>query len=421
MHKPLPNAAPDWCDTDPESLSASAAQTRIADAITPLRETETVALRAALGRVVARDIATTVAVPNHTNSAMDGYGLHSQNRASAQLRLKILGDALAGKPFGGEVKKGQCVRITTGAVLPVGCDCVVIQERVTRTGDELILPAEVAENLRDGANVRQAGEDLAVGDVAIARGQRIAPAHLGLAASLGIVELPVMRRARVAFFSNGDELRGVGSGKLAEGELYDSNRYTLYGMLARLGVESLDFGVIPDAPTQIADALRSAAECADVVISSAGASVGEADYLRDALLQNGQLIFSKVAIKPGRPLTFGKLGDSLFFGLPGNPVSVMATFEIFVKPALRLLGGESEVTPLRFTAKTAAKLRKRAGRAEYQRGILQTVGSETVVQSTGEQGSGKLSSMGHANCFIILPTDCDGVAAGEWVEVQPFG
>ena len=251
-----------------------------------------------------------------------------------------------------------------------------------------------------------------------------APSHLGLAASLGFSELPVLRRPRVAFFSTGDELRSVGT-PLKTGELYDSNRYTLYGMLSELGVEMVDMGIVPDDPIAIRVAFEQAAECADMVITSAGASVGEADYVRQTLNQTGEVIFGKVAIKPGRPMAFGRVsksgGDSLFFGLPGNPVSVMVTFQIFVKPAIRLLAGEAAVAPLRLMVKTESALKKRPGRAEYQRGVLSTdAGGATVVRSTGEQGSGILSSMGEANCFIILPTDSAGVAAGDVVEVQPF-
>ena len=417
----------DWCDSDPQSVSAERARRLIGQAVVPLGQVESVAVRAALGRVAAADVKSAVRVPNHTNAAMDGYALAAGDLPGAgqkRKKLRVIGVSLAGKPFTGEVGEGRCVRIMTGAVMPAGTDSVVIQERVDPAGDggsdnDAVI---VSAGEKPGANVRRAGEDLQVGAVAIAAGRRFTPSHLGLAASLGFAELPVVRRPRVAFFSNGDELRAVGR-PLASGELYDSNRYTLYGMLSELGVEMVDMGIVPDNPAAVGAALAQGAACADVVITTAGASAGEADYIRETLERLGEVIFHKVAIKPGRPMVFGKLGDSLFFGLPGNPVSVIATFEIFVKPALRQLAGECAAEPLRIKAKTTTPLKKRPGRAEYQRGVLAAAAADgvMVVRSTGDQGSGILSSMGEANCFIILPTDSEGVAAGEMVEVQPRG
>ena len=415
---------PDWCDADPASISAERAQQLIAEAVAPVVQVETVAVRAALGRIAAADVKSAVQVPNHTNSAMDGYALAGRGLAGGKLpdkkfqgiKFQVTGVSLAGKPFDGEVGEGQCVRIMTGAVMPAGTDSVVIQERVERAGDTIT----VQRGEKPGANVRRAGEDLGIGDVAIAAGCRLGPSHLGLAASLGFSELPVLRRPRVAFFSNGDELRSVGHA-VAGGELYDSNRYTLYGVLSELGVEMVDMGIVADDAAAVGAAFEHAAACADAVVTSAGASVGEADYIGQTLGRMGEVIFHKVAIKPGRPMVFGKLGHSLFFGLPGNPVSVMVTFEIFVKPALRRLAGEVAVEPLRLMVKTTSPLKKRPGRTEYQRGVLSTdADGATVVRSTGAQGSGILSSMGEANCFIILPTESEGVAAGETVEVRPF-
>ncbi len=413
-------ASADFCDTDPSALSAEDAHLLIRNSITPIPQIETVALRAALGRVVATDVTSAVQVPNHTNAAMDGYALRGRDLpARGSRKMRVIGVARAGEPLDGTVGEGQCARIMTGAVMPAGSDSVVIQERVERSGDTITVEA----GEKSGANVRRAGEDLEIGDIAIAAGRRLAPSHLGLAASLGFAELPVRRRPRVAFFSNGDELRPLGR-PLALGQLYDSNRYTLHGMLSELGVEMVDLGIVPDDAEAVDAALRQAGECADMVITSAGASVGEADHIRQTLSRIGEVAFSKVAIKPGRPLAFGKLGDhSLFFALPGNPVSVMVTFRIFVRPALALLAGEraDAPLPLRLPAKTAGALRKRPGRTEYQRGVVYTdADGATVVRATGAQGSGILHSMGEANCFIILPTDCADVAAGEQVEVQPF-
>jgi len=416
MNKPA--SAP--CDADPAAVSAEHAQKLIRQAVTPVAQIETVELRAALGRVLAADVVSRAPVPNHTNSAMDGYAFRGRDLPQrGDKTFALIGAAMAGKPFGGEVGAGQCVRIMTGAVLPAGADSVVAQERVARSEDGVRMRA----GEKTGANIRRAGEDLEVGAVAIRAGRRLAPSHLGLAASLGLCELPVFRRPRVSFFSNGDELRALG-GALEIGELYDSNRHTLHGMLAQEGAEAADFGIIGDDAEALAGALAQANRGADMVITSAGASVGDADYVKDILTQLGKIEFWKVAVKPGRPLIFGRLlaggGSSLFFGLPGNPVSVMVTFEIFVKPAIRRLAGEIASEPPRLPAKTASALQKRPGRAEYQRGILSADAGGLTVRSAGEQGSGILRSMGDANCFIILPNDSAGVAAGEWVEVRPF-
>ena len=405
------------CDFDPMSITADQATVKILQAIEPIRVVETVAIRSALGRVLAEDLISRVNVPNHTNSAMDGYALNgAELPTQSSQSFELAGVAFAGKPYKGEVAKGQCIRIMTGAVMPKGTDSVVIQERVeVGDGQILVHPGE-----RQGDNVRYAGEDLKAGDVAIPAGVRLGASHLGLAASLGFAELRVLRRPKVAFFSNGDELKPIGSA-LEVGELYDSNRYTLYAMLTDLGVDLIDLGVIPDDANAIADAFKTAASCADMVITSAGASVGDADYVKQTLDELGKVSFWKVAIKPGRPLSFGSIDQSLFFGLPGNPVSVMVTFALFVKPALKKLAGEKFSVPLKMTIKTLSKLKKRPGRTEYQRGILSLNDKgETVVRSTGEQGSGILSSMSLANCYIILPTDSDGAQAGDYVEVQPF-
>ena len=405
------------CDFDPMSISADLATKKILEAVNPISVVETVSLRAALGRVLAADLRSTVEVPNHTNSAMDGYALGGDALPEqGEKSFRVVGASFAGKPFHQTVAPGECVRIMTGAVMPQGTDSVVMQERVQTEGETII----VRPGNRKGDNVRYAGEDLKKGDTAIPAGIRLGASHLGLAASLGCAELSVVRRPRVAFFSNGDELRPIGS-QLAVGELYDSNRYTLYAMLTDLGVEMIDLGVVRDDEEAIAEAFKTAASCADMVITSAGASVGDADYVKQTLDRLGDIDFWKVAIKPGRPLSFGSLGESLFFGLPGNPVSVMVTFQLFVKPALKRLAGEKYSVPLKLNVRTLSKLRKREGRAEYQRGILSlNEEGETVVRSTGEQGSGILSSMSLANCCIILPTDSVGAEAGDWVEVQPF-
>jgi len=405
------------CDFDPKSISVEQALLQIMAQIKPVTQVETIALRAALGRVIAVDLQSRVKVPNHTNSAMDGYAVAgSELPVKNQQDFVIAGISFAGKPFRGEVAAGQCVRIMTGAVMPVGCDTVVTQERVVRNED--IITVNAGEQA--GSNVRQAGEDLEVGDVAISKGIRIGPAHLGLAASLGFSEIPVYRKPRIAFFSTGDELKSVGE-QLETGELYDSNRYTLYGMLTEAGVEIVDLGIVRDDPQGIRKAFIEAADCADMVITSAGASVGDADYVKQTLDELGAVSFWKVAVKPGRPLAFGTVDKSLFFGLPGNPVSVMVTYQIFVRQAIRKLSGEIQQQALMIKVPLSSQLKKRRGRVEYQRGVLlKNALGQTEVATTGEQGSGILHSMSVANCFILLSAESEGAGPGDLVEVIPF-
>ena len=346
---------------------------------------------------------------------MDGYAVRAEDLESKQ-PLTVIGTAWAGKPYVGALAEGQCVRVMTGAIMPESSDTVVMQEQVELNDHKIRLAA----GQKAGQHVRKAGEDLVRGQVALAGGRRLAPADLGLIASLGIGEVNVLRRPRVAFFSNGDELRSIGQ-TLSPGEVYDSNRYTLHGMLSRAGMALTDLGVVPDDREEICAAFQSATGIADVLITSAGASVGDADFIQEVLDELGEVHFWKIAMKPGRPLAFGRVGDALFFGLPGNPVSVMVTFYQFVLPALRRLAGERRIVPLRLHASTTTALRKRPGRTEFQRGILsQNSNGQLEVGITGGQGSGILSSMSEANCFIVLPAECDGVAAGQTVVVEPF-
>ena len=403
-------------DYDPNSMPVAKAREFIFRFLEPLRSTERVAIRAALGRVLAEDVVTPLDVPSHRNSAMDGWALRAADLAPAgETMLTEIGASFAGRPFAGTVGAGQCVRIMTGGVVPEGADTVAMQERARAQGKSITLAA----GLKPGQNVREAGEDLARGSIALRRGRRVRPAELGLLASLGIGEVAVYRRLRVAFFSTGDELKGIGS-VLGAGEIYDSNRYTLYGMLTRLGYEVLDMGVVRDDPALLERAFREAAANADVVITSGGVSVGEADYVKSMLAQLGEVVFWKIAMKPGRPLAYGKIAGAHFFGLPGNPVSVMATFYQFVRDALLLLMGAHPVEPVpTFRATCMVKLKKAPGRTEFQRGILaQAVDGTWSVRPTGEQGSGILKSMSDANCFIILGDVVGDVEAGTPVEVQ---
>ncbi len=405
------------CDFDPSAVTVDQARSHIHETVVAVRDIETLDLYSSLGRVAATDIISGADVPNHTNSAMDGYAVNGLDLVESGARaLEMVGASFAGAPFRGAVRPGECVRIMTGAVMPTGADTVVMQERVeVNQRKVMIYPGE-----KRYGNVRYAGEDIKAGDVVIPSGQRIGASQLGLLAATGNSQIPVFRKPRVAWFSNGDELKPVGA-PLLPGEVHDSNRYTLHAMSGSLGVDRIDLGIVRDDPDAIGEAILEASKQADIVIATAGASVGDADYIREVITRLGAVRFWKVAIKPGRPLSFGKLGNSLFFGLPGNPVSVMVTFRIFVEPAIRQLSGEKYSVPVVLKMRTTTDLRKRPGRMEYQRGIMSLNDQgETVVASTGEQGSGILSSMSRANCFIILPDDCDGVPAGEWVEVQPF-
>ena len=403
-------------DYDPNSMPVAKARAFIHRFLTPVQGTLRVPVRSALGRVLAEDILSPVDVPSHRNSAMDGWAMRGADLAAdRESTLEEIGVSFAGKPFGGRVAAGQCVRIMTGGVVPEGADTVVMQERAKANGKSVTFGG----GNKTGQNVREAGEDLKKGSVALKKGRIVRPAELGLIASLGIGEVAVYRPLRIAFFSTGDELKSIGT-TLGEGEIYDSNRYTLHGMLTRLGCEVLDMGVVRDDPPALEAAFREAAANADVVITSGGVSVGEADFVKTMLTRLGEVVFWKIAMKPGRPLAYGRIGGAHFFGLPGNPVSVMVTFYQFVRDALLVLMGADPVVPVpTFRATCTAKLKKAPGRTEFQRGILTRAADGTLqVKPTGEQGSGILKSMSDANCFIILDDATGNVEAGTSVEVQ---
>ncbi len=405
-------------DYDPNALHVDKAREVIRSFLVPIREAERLPVRLALGRILAEDIVSTMNVPAHDNSAMDGYALrHADLAGDGPTTLKVIGTAFAGKAFGGAPAKGECVRVMTGAVMPTGCDTVVIQEIVKAEGDIALIPP----GQKQGQNRRFAGEDLTLGNVVLKCGQAIRPAELGLIASLGIGEVTVRRRLRVAFFSTGDELVSVGT-PLKEGQVYDSNRYTLWGMLARLDVEIIDLGVVPDDPHSLEYAFNDAAAKADVVITSGGVSVGEADFTRKLLGEMGEVLFWKIAMKPGRPMAFGKIGKAHFFGLPGNPVAVMVTFHQFVRDALLRIAGRTDDTTLPLLrVPCTSTIKKSAGRTEYVRGrMTQGPAGEWQVAITGSQGSGVLRSMSEANCFIVLGHEQAGVKPSDAVSVQVF-
>tara|TARA_B100001996_G_scaffold269686_1_gene210936 strand:+ start:513 stop:1784 length:1272 start_codon:yes stop_codon:yes gene_type:complete len=405
-------------DFDKNSITTDRALDEIFDAISPIAEYETIPIRDGLNRILADNIKSNINVPSARNSAMDGYAINKKDIPNKNTnRLKIIGKSLAGNPFTKSIKKGECVRIMTGAVMPSGADTVVIQEHISlsNSNTEIIIDNDTQPE----ANVRQAGEDISKDSKVLFKGKNLAPADIGLLASLGLPKIPVIRKLKVAFFSTGDELRSIGE-KLIDGEVYDSNRYTLHAMLSRLNVEIIDMGVIKDNKKLLSNAFNEAEEKADLLITSGGVSVGEADYVKDVLENKGNINFWKVAIKPGRPLTFGNLGNTIFFGLPGNPVSVMVTFYQFVQPAIKKLSGDISNLPLTLKVLSTSKLKKKPGRVEFQRGIIEKDNNKITVRKTGSQGSGILSSMSDANCFIVLPLDSEGVEPGDLVDVQIF-
>lgn len=404
-------------DLDPDSLPYDVALKNILATVQPVTGTESLALQNALNRVLSTDLVAPMNVPPSANSAMDGYAISSADiPASGTRRLQLVGSACAGKPYHGKVNTGDCVRVMTGAVIPDGTDTVIMQENVQVSETSVTIDARAVK----GDNIRVAGEDCRKGDGLLRAGTLLTPAALGLIASMGIGQITVNRRPKVAIFMTGDELRSPGE-PLQAGQIYDSNRHTVYGMLSRLDVEIIDMGIVRDNLQALEAAMQTAADSADAIVTSGGVSVGDADLVRQVIEKLGTISFWKVAIKPGRPLAFGKIGNAWLFGLPGNPVSTMATFYLFVQPALQRLMGQTPAQPVTFRATCVSNLKKRPGRLEYQRGILtRNHNGDAIVSKTGAQGSGILSSMAQANCFIVLPIENDGVIAGDPVEVLPF-
>ncbi len=422
MSKIQPTPPQDCYSSDPALLPVAEARARIDAFVTSISGVERVALRDALGRILAEPVISPVSVPGHTNSAMDGYAFAGTDLPpEGHRRLRVLGTAWAGRPYPGQVLPGAAVRVMTGAVMPEGADTVIMKEQVDEGIDAQGETIIVGGGHRAGQNVRQAGEDIAMGSLVLDEGKRIGPAELGLLASLGIGEVNVKRRVRVAFFSTGDELRAVGE-TLEPGDVYDSNRYILYGMLTRLGIETIDMGVVRDEPEAVRNAFREAARLGDVIVSTGGASTGEADYIAQTLTELGEVRFWRVAIRPGRPLAFGRVENALFFGLPGNPVAVMVTFYQLVQPALlRVMGSRDPQPNPTLRATCVSRLRKKPGRVEVYRAVLEhDVDGRPTVRSTGKTGSGLLHTMSDANCFILLPEDGESVEPGAEVEVQPF-
>ncbi len=409
---------------DPNALPVAKAQEFVARFVVPLKvqATERVALRAALGRTLAQNVISPIDVPSHDNSAMDGYAVRSAElSANEATQMKVAGTGYAGVAYNKAVPAMHCVRIMTGAIMPEGCDTVVPQEFCKSVNDFVLIPAGV---VKLGDNRRLRGEDIPLGSIALSPGKLIRPADLGMLASLGQAEVSVYRKLRVAFFSTGDELRSIGEA-LNEGCVYDSNRYTLYGMLARLGFDIIDMGVVRDEPAALEAAFRSAAECADAIITSGGVSVGEADYTKRMMKELGEVAFWKIAMRPGRPMAFGKITSNgrtaALFGLPGNPVAVMVTFYHFVRDALLAMQGNTVMPLPLMRAISTEAMRKKPGRTEYQRGVVKPrADGRFEVQITGSQGSGILRSMSEANGFVVLHHEQGNVNAGDEVDVLLF-
>ena len=404
---------------DPQALSVPAVNEFLERLVDPVGEVEEVPVVDALDRVVAQDIVSPISVPPHDNSAMDGYAFAgSQFQPGEMLTLQVVGTAFAGKAWQGAVSAGQCVKIMTGAIMPAGLDTVAPQELVQESGDgRICVPPGL---LQPGDNRRLKGEDLRAGEPALRQGARLTPAACGLVASLGLKSVPVYRRLRVAYFSTGDEIMSLGEAP-REGAVYDSNRYTVLGLLKRLGCQVIDVGVVRDDPALLETAFRDAAAQADAIITSGGVSVGEADYTKAMMKKLGDVAFWKIAMRPGRPMAAGRIDSSVLFGLPGNPVAVMVTFLAFVRPALLRMMGSHETQPPLLRARSAVPIRKKAGRTEYQRGVVQRAGDGALeVRITGNQGSGVLSSMVHANGLIVLHHAQGNVAAGDEVDVLMF-
>ncbi|MEH8253982.1 molybdopterin molybdotransferase MoeA [Aeromonas veronii] len=378
-------------------------------------DSEQLPLPEALGRVLASDIASPLAVPPFDNSAMDGYAVRLSD-LTAGTPLIMAGKAFAGQPYQGEWPAGHCVRIMTGAPVPAGTDAVVMQEETQADGGRITFLAQP----EPGQNIRRAGSDIGKGACVLPVGTRLTPREMPLLASLGVATVPVRRPLKVAIFSTGDELKPVGT-PLAHGDIYDSNRYGVRAMLARLGCDCLDLGIIPDDPAQLRAAFIRADKEADVLITTGGVSVGEADFTKQLLDELGEIGFWKLAIKPGKPFAFGRLPHAWFFGLPGNPVSAMVTFDQLVQPALAKLAGQHFERPLQLQAIAAEPLKKSPGRLDFQRGILSQGPNGLEVRSTGSQDSAVFSSLSRANCYIVLERERGRVAAGETVTVEPFG
>jgi len=403
------------CCSAPGLMPFQQAFDNMLSVIKPITKTESVPLEQALGRVLALDIHSPVNVPPNDNSAMDGYAF-SLSSLSDGKTLTMVGRSMAGEPFHGQCGAGECVRIMTGAKVPSDCDTVEMQENCQADGEAITF----LEKRALGDNVRSMGEDVAIEQTVFSQGRALTSVDIGVLASLGVAQLTVFRKLKVALLSTGDELKKPGQ-VLAEGDIYESNSHFLRSILTKVGAEIIDFGIIEDDEQSILDAFTKADEVADAVISSGGVSVGDADYTKKVLCQLGDIAFWKIAMKPGKPFAFGTLPNSYFFGLPGNPVSALVTAHLLALPALLKMQQVHYQMPMLIKAKTKTNLKKSPGRMDFQRGIVSNdANGDLVVTTTGSQGSGILTSMSSANCYIVLAAEQGKVAEGEIVSVQMF-
>jgi molybdopterin molybdotransferase len=396
-------------------LSIEDALARIKNTIHPLKDSETVLLKNALGRILSEAVYAPINSPNETNSAMDGYAFSSAEITKGrEFSLNLIGTSWAGRPFKGVLEAGQCLRIFTGAVVPSEADSIIMQEHVESDGQCIHFPIDTI----GGQHIREVGEDMQQGSLLFASPKKLNAIDLGLLASAGVCEVSVSRPVKIAFFSTGDELTELGK-PLFSGQIYDSNRYALHGLLNDINYIATDMGVIGDDKQLLEESFIEAAKNHDVIITTGGVSVGEADYVKEILSRCGEVNFWKIAIKPGKPLAFGKIGDCYFFGLPGNPVAVIVTFQYIVSPALKHLLCATETKTIKLAAICTSTLKKAPGRQEYQRGILtQDAAGNFFVASSGKQGSNIMKSLSEANCYIVLPVACEGIQAGERVMID---
>ena len=409
--------------SNPSFLSFEQAKQALLTSVTPISDVELINIEDADKRILATDIVSPMNVPAHNNSAMDGYALRDDLLASGEQELnqfELVGSAFAGAPFKGELQNGQCIRIMTGAIVPEGANSVVMQEQVTDIHNDIGATIELTQPTKPQNNIRFAGEDIQQNTSVFKTGYQLKAVDLGLLASLGISQIQVFRKLKIALLSTGNELKHP-SQTLSEGDIYESNSHVLNAMIKRMGFDVLPLGIIPDSPEQIEQAFNTANKEADVVISTGGVSVGEADYTKEVLEQLGQVDFWKVAIKPGKPFAFGHLSESTFFGLPGNPVSAAVTFHQLTKPTLLMLSGAKPSVPLILSATLTQKIRKKAGRMDFQRGIA-SINEQGQLQVTplSAQGSGILSSISKANCYIILAAENTGLEVGELAQIELF-
>ncbi len=403
------------CCSSPGLMPFEQAMKLILDAITPVAEIQSLAVADSLGRILAEDLCAQSEQPPWNCSAMDGYALDSTTYA-ADKPLTMVGASFAGHPYEGNVEAGQCIRIMTGACLPDDCDTVVMQENVEADGDVISISSPVNQ----WQHVRKAGSEMQASETVITKGQRINPRNIGVIASFGLHLIPVFRQLRVAVFSTGDELVPPGE-NLQTGQIYDSNRYAVIAACHRLGCDVIDLGLIPDDREKIKSVMQEAAKTSDVLLTSGGISVGEADFVKPIVEEIGEIDLWKVAIKPGKPIAIGSIGQCRFFGLPGNPVSAMVTMNLLVQPAIRKLSGMDYPSPTIIPAICGSDLSKKPGRKDFQRGYAHSDSQGNwYVKSTGTQGSAKLTSVAHGNCYIVLDEASGSVTAGEKVMIQLF-